>query len=74
MWTKVNKPTSQAWTGVAKPAESSVMTIGGGGGVPIGMLLALTYAGNSVSSIITGWSSISKPTTDGFTKVAKPTT
>lgn len=58
-----------AWVNIAKPAETSVLSFSGG--VPIGLLIALTTTTIS-SSIISGWSSISKPTTSSWTAVTKP--
>jgi hypothetical protein len=62
-----------AWTSVPKPTESSVVTVGSGGGEPIGMLLALTYAGTQSSSITSGWGDVAKPTISSWTSVLKPT-
>ena len=60
-----------AWTNVLKPSETSVL--GGTGGVPIGLLMALTYAGD-FSSVVTGWTDIAKPVgTASWVSVAKPT-
>ena len=71
MWTIVGKPTTQDWTRTAKPAESSVILSGGNAGEPIGLLLALTYAG-TISSVTSGWSEITKPTVASWVAVAKP--
>lgn len=73
-WTPVPKPTGINWTGIPKPSESSITTLGGNGGEPIGMLLALTYAGTMSSSIITGWTDVNKPINPNWTNVNKPTT
>lgn len=62
------------WINIPKPTESSIATVGGGGGEPIGLLLALTYAGVSSSSIITGWTEIPKPTVSSWVSIAKPLT
>lgn len=72
-WTKVSKPTTDDWTGITKPSESSVLQLGGNAGEPIGLLLALTYAGY-ISSVTGGWGNIIKPTSSIWTLVAKPTT
>lgn len=60
-----------AWTPIPKPNESS--TLGFSGGEPIGMLLALTKS-VIVSSVITGWTDISKPSPASWISVAKPIT
>lgn len=73
VWTKINKPTGQNWTGIAKPSESSLVQFGGPAGQPIGLLLALTYAGQA-TSVLTGWTDIAKPTLSTWTSVPKPTT
>ena len=73
IWTKINKPTNANWTGVTKPSESSVLQLGGNVGEPIGLLLALTYAG-TISSVTSGWGDIAKPTSSTWSLVAKPTT
>lgn len=57
------------WTNVTKPTESSITT---SGGTPFGLLMALTSA-DSVSSVITGWTNITKTTSSTWTLVAKPT-
>ena len=72
VWTNVSKPTTDDWTGVSKPSESSVLTTGGGG-EPIGLLMALTYT-ETVTSVITGWTDVTKPTSSVWSLVAKPTT
>ena len=69
-WTKINKPTSATWSAVPNPSESSVTT-NTGGGDPIGLLLALTYTLQR-SSIVTGWTEISKPSTFNWTTIPKP--
>lgn len=71
-WTSVAGATDATWTDVAKPSESSVLILGGPTGQPIGLLLALTYAGE-VSSVTTGWMDIAKPTSSVWTLVSKPT-
>jgi hypothetical protein len=58
------------WTNVPKPSESSV--IGFSGGEPIGLLIALTQT-VLVSSITTGWTDVTKPTSSLWSVVAKPT-
>lgn len=63
------------WTNVAKPSESSVTSSAFIGGQPIGLLLALTQTTViSSTSVISGWSSVSKPSISSWTSVAKPTT
>lgn len=59
-----------AWTSVGKPSESSIVTVSGG--EPIGMLMALTYT-VMTSSVLTGWTDISKPTSSTWSAVSKPT-
>lgn len=69
-WTPVNKPTTDGWADIAKPAESSITSMSGG--EPIGLLLALTKTTIN-SSILTGWSAIAEPTSSIWSLVAKPT-
>lgn len=52
-----------AWTNIAKPSETIIGAVGGDGGEPIGMLMALTYPGTITTSVITGWGYIPKPST-----------
>lgn len=75
-WINVTKPTTANWTGVLKPAESSVTSQGFTGGTPIGLLLALTQSSviSSSSSIITGWGAVPDPVGTPWTLVGKPTT
>lgn len=70
-WTTISKPTDATWTGVAKPAED--IEVLRPVGTPIGLLLALTYA-DPITSVLTGWSGIAKPSTYNWSNVAKPTT
>lgn len=72
-WVSVPKPTGQNWTDVQKPSESSIVVLGGPVGQPIGLLLALTYSGE-ITSVLTGWAGITKPTSSVWTLVNKPTT
>lgn len=73
-WIAVTKPTSSSWMDVAKPVEASIVTSAFTGGEPIGLLLALTKSNVIVvSSVITGWTDISKPLVPNWTKVIKPT-
>lgn len=58
------------WTSIQKPSESSVTTLSGG--VPIGLLVAITQT-EIVSSVTSGWGDISKPTSSVWTLQAKPT-
>lgn len=52
------------WTNVPKPTESSILSQTIIGGLPIGLLLALTQSSivSSSSSITSGWTAIPKPT------------
>jgi hypothetical protein len=72
-WNIQPKPTTDDWTRTNKPSESSILILGGPAGQPIGLLLALTYA-EEVTSILTGWTDVIKPSTDDWTSVPKPTT
>ena len=61
------------WTKVAKPTESSITT-GMGDGSPFGLLIAITSViSAATSSITTGWTDISKPTSSTWTAITKPT-
>ena len=70
------------WTNVLKPSESSVATsvaVGALAVQPFGLLIALTsIVGTATSvtgaSILTGWTTISKPTASvgAWTNVLKP--
>jgi len=62
------------WTKVPKPAETSVVS-GNPDAEPWGLLMAITSVhSNAVSSITTGWTDVSKPTSSTWSLVAKPTT
>ena len=69
-WSIIGKPTTYDWTEVSKAAETSVFVTGGG--EPIGLLMALTYA-ETQSSVLTGWGITTKPTVSSWITVAKPT-
>ena len=58
-WTNVVKASGNSYTKVAKPVFSSIASQSSGS--PIGLLLALTYAGTVVT------------TTDPWTNIAKAT-
>lgn len=58
------------WIKVSKPVESSVTTLSGGG-EPIGLLMSLTQT-TSGTSVVSGWTSIVKPTTSTYTFIQKP--
>lgn len=63
-----------AWTNVPKPTESSVTSQTFLGGEVLGLLAAITTTSVLTSSSITsGWTDISKPTSSVWTAVAKPT-
>lgn len=63
-----------AWTNVPKPTESSVLT-GTVDAQPFGLLIAITsVVGLQQTSITTGWTDVSKPTSSTWTLIAKPTT
>lgn len=70
-WINVAKPTIASWIGVAKPTEGTLVSQTAGS--PIGLLLALTYT-STVTSVLTGWGKIIKPTTINWTSVPKPLT
>lgn len=75
VWSKVAKPSVVTWSPVLKPSESSITTFTYGQAEPIGMLLALTQSSSIAStSVISGWTDISKPSSSIWTKVSKPTT
>ena len=57
------------WTDITKPATSEI-TIESG--MPIGLLLALTY-GTSISTPIDIWTDVSKASSTSYTKIAKAT-
>lgn len=71
-WTKVTKPTTDDWSGVQKPSESSVITFLNNG-EPFGLLIAITRD-TQTTSIVTGWTDINKPTSSVWSFVSKPTT
>jgi len=62
------------WTQVPKPTEQTTST-GSADAAPFGLLLAITsvISVGSASSVITGWSRVSKPTSSVWTVVPKPT-
>lgn len=60
------------WTKVAKPTESSIISLQGSA-EPIGLLIAITsITGAATSSVTTGWTDVSKPTSSVWTLVGKP--
>ena len=62
-----------AWTNVPKPTESSVVVIATDA-QPWGFLLAITSVVSAdSSSVTTGWTDITKPTSSTWTLVTKPT-
>lgn len=68
-WTKL-VDNSTTYTNVAKAAFSSVVS--GNAGIPMGLLMALTYA--DVSTTVTDpWTDVLKASGTSFTNVAKAT-
>ena len=67
-WTKITKPSIQAWTNIDNPVHEKEVTYEGG--EPIGMLLALTY---TTIILVDPWVKVAKPTLYSWTNVAKPT-
>lgn len=72
LWTTINKATGTAWTSVAGATlgSSSIMSTEG---VPIGLLLALTYS--TTSSVTSGlqWTTVSKATGTSWQTINKAT-
>ena len=68
-WTKLADNTT-TYTNVAKAVFSSVVS--GNSGIPMGLLMALTYADSS-TSITDPWVDVSKASGTSFTNVAKAT-
>lgn len=66
-WTKITKPTGNTWTKIPKPSDEIITT----GGVPIGLLMALTYA--NTSTAVKGWTKIPKASGTAWTKIIKAT-
>lgn len=63
-----------AWTPVPKPTETTIVGQNADA-EPWGLLLAITSVhGEPSSSVVTGWSNISKPTSSIWTMITKPTT
>lgn len=61
-----------AWNFVPKPTESSIIS-SGGNAEPWGLLIAITsVTGGTVTSIVSGWTEVSKPTGSVWTNVVKP--
>jgi hypothetical protein len=61
-WSKITKASGTSWTNIAEaPARIS-------SGMPIGLLLALTY-----SNPAGGWNKIAKATNTSWTKITKAT-
>lgn len=74
-WTNVTKATGTGWIDLPKPISyvvSSTLTFTGG--IPIGLLLALTQSSiTGVSSVVTSkWTDIAKPFATSWTDVPKP--
>lgn len=62
-----------SWTFVPKPVESSVIS-SNGEAEPWGLLLAITsVTGGQTTSVVSGWTDVSKPTSSVWTLVSKPT-
>lgn len=60
------------WTRVSKPTESSIIATQMSA-QPFGLLMAITSVLSTTStSVISGWTDISKPTVSSWTSVAKP--
>lgn len=64
-WSSVKGVISTSWTKVAQPT----VTTGTTAGVPIGLLLSLTYATGNGGT----WTNINKPSGTVWINVAKPT-
>lgn len=65
--------TLQQWTAIPKPTESSIL-VSVTDAQPFGLLIAITSVMTlTTSSVTTGWTGISKPTSSVWTFVAKPT-
>ncbi len=65
-WTNINKASGTSWSKITKATGTSS---GVTGGSPIGLLLALTYAGSSGVSI---WHNITKASATNWTDITKP--
>lgn len=68
-WVKVTNPSTDNWTKATNPTSASSGTTTAG--VPMGLLLALTYATTS-SVPIGSWTKVSNPSSDNWTKVTNP--
>lgn len=72
-WTNINKPSVTSWTTVPKPQSSIVTIVGGSGGTPIGLLLALTQVVGSSSVISNIWTPVAKASGTSWTVIPKAT-
>lgn len=71
-WTTINKPSVTSWSTVPKP-QSSIVTIVGGGGTPIGLLLSLTQVVGSSSVVSNIWTPVAKASGTSWTTIPKAT-
>lgn len=71
-WNIVPKASVMGWTTIPKP-QSSIVTIVGGGGTPIGLLLSLTQVVGSSSVISNIWTPVAKASGTPWTTIPKAT-
>lgn len=66
-WTRTNKASGTSWTRINKPSDEVTISAG----MPIGLLLALTYANSSTK--VTGWTRVQKASGTAWTRINKAT-
>lgn len=73
VWIDTPKPAGTSWTDIPKPTLSSGSVVISTAGVPIGLLLALTYATTSSVTTQRSWTDIPKPSGTVWTDIPKAT-
>ena len=73
IWTDTAKPAGTSWTDIPKPILISGSKIISQVGVPIGLLMALTYATTSSITTQSSWTDVPKPSGTTWTDIIKAT-
>ena len=68
-WNQISAPTANSWTTIPKPSAGGDIEISAG--MPIGLLLALTYSNSSVIPV-DNWTYITSPSGTSWTTIAHP--
>lgn len=70
-WTKIPKASNTNWTKIPKATFPGQVTISSG--MPIGLLLALTYSSSSITPGVSIWNKVSKAVNTTWNKITKAT-